>query len=285
VSVLLQRLGHEVLVANPRAVRLIYSGRTKDDELDAEALARLGRFDERLLHPVKHRSAEHQADLAVIRARDALVKVRTKLINQVRGVLKSFGTAPPKMSSESFHRQVRDLVPDELLPALGPLLDVLEQVTTRIADYDRTVENTAVTSYPETARLRKVSGVGTLTALAFVLTLEDPRRFANGRKVGSYLGLCPERAQSGEYDPQLGITKAGNPELRRLLVNCAHYIIGPFGADSDLRRFGQRLAGAGGKRARMRAAVAVARKLSAVLYRLWVSEESEYVALGYRRAA
>jgi len=123
--------------------------------------------------------------------------------------------------------------------------------------------------YPETELLRAIKGVGPITALAFVLILEDPERFSKSRQVGSFIGLTPSRDQSGEIDKQLRITKAGNPLLRRLLVGAAQYILGPFGEACDLRRFGLKLSARGGKNAKRRAVVAVARKLTVLLYRLW----------------
>ena len=127
--------------------------------------------------------------------------------------------------------------------------------------------------YPETDLLRQVEGVGALTALAFVLTLENPERFAKSRSVGAYLGLEPAQDQSGDRDPQRHISKEGDEMLRKLLVGSAHYILGPFGSDSDLRRHGEKIASRGGKNAKKRAAVAVARKLSVLLQRLWVTGE------------
>jgi len=128
--------------------------------------------------------------------------------------------------------------------------------------------------YPRTRLLRQVPGVGPVTALAFVLALADPSRFRSSRSVGAYLGLRPRRSDSGESMPELRITKAGNGAVRRLLVQCAQYILGPFGPESDLRGWGLKLAGRGGKRAKRVAVVAVARKLSVLLHRLWVSGEN-----------
>ena len=132
--------------------------------------------------------------------------------------------------------------------------------------------------YPETQWLLQVQGVGPVTALAYVLTLEEPTRFEKSRTVGAFLGLTPRRDQSGQSDKQLPITKAGNTYLRQLLVNCAHYIMGPFAQDSDLRRYGERIASRGGKNAKKRAVVAVARKLAVLLHRLW-QDQSTYQPL------
>jgi transposase len=212
--------------------------------------------------------------LAVLRARDELVQARTKLINHIRGAVKSVGERIPKMSAEAFGLKVPAAIPEGLGSALGPLVLPLRSLTDQIRQHDKWIEKVAVERYPQSGRLRQVAGVGPLTSTAYVLTLEDPRRFALSRDVGAYLGLCPKRAQSGESDPQLRISKAGNSFLRRLLVGSAQYILGPFGPDTDLRRFGKKLAQRGGKNAKKRAVVGVTRKLSVLLHRLWLTGET-----------
>jgi transposase len=271
VSRLLTHRGYEVLVANARQLRLIYASHRKSDRVDAEALARLGRLDPALLHPIQHRSAQAQADLAQLRARDCLVRTRTQLINHVRGAVKAVGGRLPASSAPAFVLKVRAHLPPELTAALAPLLTLLATITTQIRALERAIDQVARTRYPETQRLRQVAGVGPLTALCYVLTLEDPRRFRCSRAVGAYLGLCPRQDDSGARQPQLRITKRGDAMLRRLLVSGAHYILGPFGPDCDLRRWGLALAVRGGGNAKKRAVVAVARKLATVLHRLWVS--------------
>jgi transposase len=268
-----QECGHEVLVANPRKTRLIYSNKRKTDEMDAENLARLARLDPKLLYPVRHRGEGSQAHLALIRSREALVGCRTQLVNHVRGAVKSFGHRLPKCPARSFHNKAAEHVPEALLPALEPILETIGSLTERIREYDRKLETVCREHYPETDLLRQVEGVGALTALTFVLTLEDPYRFEKSRSVGAYLGLVPATNQSGEKDPQKRISKEGDEMLRRLLVGSAHYILGPFGKDSDLRRHGEKIASRGGKNAKKRAAVATARKLAVLLHRLWVTAE------------
>jgi transposase len=273
VSRLLEECGHEVLVANARRLRLIYSNKRKTDEIDAENLARLARLDPKLLYPVRHRGEQSQAHMALIRSRQALVDCRTQLVNHVRGAVKSFGHRLPKCPARTFHKRVQEHIPEALLPALEPLLEQIASLTERIRDYDRRLVAISEEHYPETALLRQVEGIGPLTALTFVLTLEDPYRFEKSRSVGAYLGLVPATDRSGDSDPQKRISKEGDEMLRKLLVGSAHYILGPFGSDSDLRRHGQKIASRGGKNAKKRAAVAVARKLSVVLHRLWVTAE------------
>ena len=273
VSRLLEECGHEVLVANSRKLRLIYANKRKTDEVDAENLARLARVDPKLLYPLKHRGEECQAHMAIIRSREALVGSRTQLVNHVRGAVKSFGARLPKCPARSFHKRAAQHIPEALRPALGPILEQIGSLTERIRRYDRKLETLCEEHYPETQLLRQVEGIGPLTALTFVLTLEDPYRFAKSRSVGAYLGLVPATDQSGERDPQKRISKEGDEMLRKLLVGSAHYILGPFGSDSDLRRHGEKIAARGGKNAKKRAAVAVARKLSVLLHRLWVTGE------------
>jgi transposase len=273
VSRLLEECGHEVLVANARKLRLIYASKQKSDEVDAENLARLARVDPRLLYPLKHRGEDAQAHMAIIRSRQALVDCRTQLVNHVRGAVKSFGARLPKCPARSFHKRASEHIPQALWPALGPILEQIASLTQRIRDYERELETISKEHYPETELLRQVEGVGTLTALTFVLTLEDPYRFEKSRSVGAYLGLVPARDRSGDRDPQKHISKEGDEMLRKLLVGSAHYILAPFGSDSDLRRHGQKIASRGAKNAKKRAAVAVARKLAVLLHSLWMSGE------------
>jgi transposase len=273
VSRLLEECGHEVLVANARKVRLIYANRRKTDEIDAENLARLARLDPKLLYPVEHRGEDSQAHMAIIRARQALIGCRTQLVNHVRGAVKSFGARLPKCPARTFHNRASEHIPEALRSALGPILEQIASLTERIHEYDRKLEAISEERYPETELLRQVEGIGPLTALAFVLTVGDPGRFAKSRSVGAYLGLVPATAQSGERDPQKRISKEGDEMLRKLLVGSAHYVLGPFGSDSDLRRHGEKIASRGGKNSKKRAAVAVARKLSVLLHSLWVTGE------------
>ncbi len=273
VSRLLEECGHEVLVANARKLRLIYANKRKTDEIDAENLARLARLDPKLLYPLKHRGEDSQAHLAIIRSREALVSCRTQLVNHVRGTVKSFGARLPKCPAVSFHNKAPEHIPEALWPALGPIVETIGSLTERIRDYDRQLETISKEHYPETNLLRQVEGIGPLTALTFVLTLENPYRFAKSRSVGAYLGLVPARDQSGDRDPQKRISKEGDEMLRKLLVSSAHYVLGPFGEDSDLRRHGEKIASRGGKNSKKRAVVAVARKLAVLLHSLWISGE------------
>ncbi|HEU0368477.1 MAG TPA: IS110 family transposase [Candidatus Acidoferrum sp.] len=273
ISRLLAELGHEVIVANARKVRLIGESRKKDDRLDAQTLARLARIDPELLCPVKHRSAQAQADLAVIRARAGLVRARTGLVNTVRGLAKSYGERLRGCNVRNMNPEKAEGLSPELQRALEPLLSAIEELSQRIGEYNERIETLAQQSYPKVALLKQIKGVGTLIALTFLLTLEDPHRFRRSRDVGCYLGLQPGRRNSGQSEPQLHISKEGDPYLRTLLVQGAQHILGPFGVDCDLRRWGLKLAERGGRNGKKRAIVATARKLAVLLHHLWVSGE------------
>lgn len=274
MSRLLADLGHEVYVANPRRLRAIYENENKSDRVDAQYLARIGRLDPTLLYPLRHRSAETQADLTVLRSRAALVKVRANLANFMRGVVKSAGGRIPTCETRYLARTAELHLPAELVAALSPLVSTIADLDVRITAYDKQIEEMAKERYPETELLRQVPRVGSITATTFVLTVEDPTRFPRARVMGSYLGLRPRQGDSGMLKPQLRITKAGDRHLRSLLVECAQQILGRLGPDTDLKRWGLKLAERGGKSAKKRAVIAVARKLSVLLLRLWVTGEA-----------
>jgi transposase len=273
VSRLLTELGHEVLVAHAQKVELITKSNRKDDRHDARTLARVARIDPELLGPVRHRSAKAQIHLTVIRARAELVSARTALVNAARGLAKSYGERLPKCGTYQVNEKLAAGLSTELREVLEPLLKEIESLNERIQEYDERMEKIAQEVYPEVSLLKQVKGVGTQIALSYVLTIEDPYRFEKSREVGCFLGLKPGRRNSGKSEPQKHISKEGDRYLRTMMVQGAHYILGPFGEDSDLRRWGRKLAERGGKNAKKRAVVAVARKLAVLLHRLWVSGE------------
>jgi transposase len=280
VSRLLRDAGMEVIVANARKLRAIYQNERKSDELDARMLAKIARMDPEMLHPVTHGSETSQRDLLLIKLRDNLVRQRVNLINGVRGALKSLGIRLSLTTTQASVRRVREeLVEHEgLAVRIEPLLAVLESLNEQIAGYDGMIAKAVEERCPQAGKLQIIGGVGPITALCFVLSIEDPGRFEDARDVGAYLGLVPRRDQSGNTDKQLPISKAGNGYLRRLLVQCAQHVLGPFGADSDLRRYGLKLAERGGKAAKKRATIAVARKLAVLMLTLW-QKRAEYEPL------
>lgn len=260
-------------MANARRLRMIYGNDRKSDKVDARTLARVARLDRTLLYPITHRGEAAQRHMALLRGRDGLVRARSRLVSQVRGLAKSFGERRPACDAHGFHRKRKDALPLPLQGVVEPILSVLAVLSAPIDAYDKKIAELCEDAYPETGLLRQVKGVGPVTALGFVLAIEDPGRFHRSRDVGGYLGLVPRQAQSGALDPQLRITKAGNTFVRRLLVGAAQYILGPFGEACALREWGLRLAAGGSKRAKKRAVVAVARKLSVLLHRLWATGE------------
>ena len=270
-------IGHEVIVANARKLKLITENNQKSDSVDPRLLSKLGCLNASWLHPVYQRKQESHNDLLLVRSREALVEARTALINHVRGCVKAFGCRIRQCDADRFVEVAQAEVPEALRSTLCGVLASLAEMNEQIYAYECQIEHLCQTKYRETSWLRQVSGVGAITALAFRLTIDDAERFQRSRDVGSYLGLVPASRQSGKRDPQLGITKAGDELVRKLLVNCAHHILGPRGQDSDLQRWGRNLlqAGqkAGKKGARQRAAAAVARKLAVVLHRLWVTKQ------------
>jgi transposase len=274
ISRLLTELGHEVIVANARNLRMISQSDGKNDRADARMLARLARVGPDLLSPIEHRSKEVQADLSVIRAREVAVTTRTKLINAVRGFVKTFGQRLPSMDSSSFAKKAPDACPWVLQEAVSPLLRLISQLTIEIRGYDRVIAKKAKDRYPNSDVICSIPGVGALTALTMVLIMNnDPKRFTRSRSVGCYFGLRPGQRESGQSAPQLGITKTGDHIFRRLATQSAQYILGPFGKDCALRRWGLSLTVRGGKNGKKRAVVAVARKLVVLMHRLWVTQQ------------
>jgi transposase len=285
VSRFLRDLGMEVIVANPRKLRAIYCNDRKSDERDARMLAKLARVDPDLLYPIQHGSEQAQRDLLQVKLRDNLVRQRVDIISSVRFTLKSLGIRLPSPSSASFVKTARKCLAQEhgeVLNMIEPSLCVLEVMTRQIYELDGAIERLCEERYPVTRRLRAIRGVGPITALCFVLLIEDPARFAKPREVGAYLGLVPKRDQSGAVDKKLGISKAGNAYMRRLLISASQYILGPFGEECDLKAHGQRLAERGGRGAKNKAVVATARKLAVVMLTLW-QREADYQPI--RRAA
>jgi len=273
-SRLLEELGHEVIVANPRNLRLISESDSKNDRADAWKLAKLAQVGPELLSPIRHRSQKSQHDLALIRARECAVQARTKLVNAMRGIVKSSGYRLPSCSTGVFAGKVKEQCPESLKMALLPLARMVDGLTKEIRLYDRMVRTKARQEYPETKVIQTIYGVGPVTALSFVLILDnDKTRFRKSRDVGCYVGLRPKQQDSGSISRQLGISKAGDRLLRKLAVQCAQHVLGPFGKDSALRRWGLMLAVRGGKNAKKRAIVAVARKLVILMHRVWVSQQ------------
>jgi len=271
ISRFLTAQGMQVTVANARKLRAIYQNDRKCDRFDAQMLAKLLRADPDLLSPIRHGSEQAQKDLVAIKIRDSLVRQRTHIVASVRGVIKSMGLRIPASSSESFHRKAEIFLGEHpaLEPAITPVLISLKSLTEQIRFYDKTIEQAVRERHPQAAMFQKIPSIGPITSMAFVLCIEDPTRFKDPRDVGAYLGLVPRRDQSGGTDKQLPISKAGNKYLRQLLVQCAQYLLGHFGPDCALRQQGLKLAAKGGRAAKKKAVIAVARKLAVTMIAMW----------------
>jgi len=230
-------------------------------------------MDPGLLRPIRHRSEEAQKDLLTIRIRSALLEARTGLVNAARGLTKATGERLASCDADQMNVEKLEGLPAELRESLKPLVEQVESLTEKIKECDGKIEQIARDRYPETKLLRQVSGVGPLIALTFILTIEDKERFEKSRDVGCYVGLRPKQSESGERQPELRITKEGDVYLRKLLVQGAHGVMAERAPDTDLKRWGTKLAGRGGKNAKKRALVAVARKLAILLHHLWVTAE------------
>lgn len=280
ISRLLAERGMEVFVANSRKLRMIYTNERKSDKVDARMLARIVRLDPELLHPVRHGSEQSQMDLLSIKMRDTLVRQRASIIGSARACLKALGVRLPCTSTDSFARQARVRLAErtDLLTLIEPSLLALDSLCTQIAQYDKGITKTAKDRYPQAEKLQAIAGIGPITSLSFVLIVEDPARFKDPRDIGAFLGLVPRRDQSGASDKQLPISKTGNRYLRGLLVQASQYLLGHFGPDCDLRRYGIKLTARGGKGAKKKAVIAVARKLGVVMLTLW-QKQSDYEPL------
>ena len=275
ISRLIESNGCSCLVANARKLRAIYQNDRKSDELDARMLAKLARVDPDLLSPIQHGSETRQTHRLSITLRDSLVRRRADIISTIRFSLKSLGVRIPACATSCFAGRCRGELEDTpLLETVETSLQALDGLNSQIKALDKQIRRTAAEHYPQTRLLEQIAGVGPITSLSFVLAIGDPARFKDSRDVGAYLGLVPRRDQSGQNDKQLPISKAGNQEMRRLLVQCAQYILGRFGPDCDLRRYGLNLAAKGGRSAKRKAVVAVARKLAVLMLVLWKTGQS-----------
>ena len=271
ISRFLAAEGMSVTVANARKLRAIYQNDRKCDELDARMLAKLLRVDRDLLSPIEHGTEQLQKDLVTIKIRDSLVRQRVHIIATVRGVIKSLGLRIPSTSTESFHLKAESFFTEhpEYGSAITPALISIKSLTEQIRVYEKQIQKAAKDHHPEAIRLQQIPSIGPITSMAFVLSIGDPKRFEDPRDVGAYLGLVPRRDQSGGTDKQLPISKAGNRYLRCLLVQCAQYLLGHFGPECALREQGLLLAARGGKAAKKKAVIAIARKLAVMMMAMW----------------
>jgi transposase len=266
---LLRDLGQEVVIVHPRRLRLIAESTMKTDAIDAEILARVSRFDVALLRPVYQRSEEAQILRTRLRARASLVKSRTALINSVRGSLRSLGYRMAGCPAACFAARWAKLeLPEEIGECLGPVVDTIGELTQRLHGLEKQL---AVESRSDELmeRLQTVPGVGPIMSLAYVGWMDQADRFAKSRDVAACLGLRPKVRTSGGHVKRGPITREGEAEMRRLLVQSAHACL-RCRRDSALKQWGEQLVERIGKR---KALVAIARKIAVILHRLWVSGE------------
>ena len=267
---LLCALGHEVVVVNPRRLRLIAESTLKSDRIDAEILARLSRFDLELLRPVYQRSPAGQELRTKIRVRSTLVRTRVALINQIKGTLRSQGVRFSSMTASSFVAKWGEAkIPRAMRALLEPLVGAIGELTDRIEAVQR--ELVALSRSDELLeRLQEVPGVGPLVSVSFLAWVDRVDRFKKSRDVGACLGLRPAVRASGGSLHSGHISREGDKEMRWLLVQAAHAALAVH-RDSALKRWGESLANQAGKK---KAIVAMARKLAVLLHRLWVTGES-----------
>lgn len=270
VSRLIAGHGHDVVVCSPRRVRLIAESTNKNDREDAEVLAHLVRLDPAFLKPIQHRSEEAQRSRAKLLVRRALIDARTSWINQVRGILRSFGFRVAGKNADTFASRV-DLMklPTELALVLEPLLQQIDLVSDQIERCNNELEELGA-SIPEVAHLAEIPGVGLIVALYFVLTIDDPTKFRRSRDVPAFFGLRPSMRESADVSSYGRITKEGDPEMRRLLVQAALALMNSK-RDTALKRWATELEA---RRGKAKARVALARKLAVLMHRLWVTGET-----------
>ena len=209
VSRILIELGLDVIVADSRQLKLITQSRRKTDRRDAELLARLAASDRDLLRPIQHRGEAAQQVMTMLRARDGVVRLRAALVNQVRGSLKSHGYRLQGGSTQAIHKRIKDL-PEELQPALAPLLDLCGAATARIKEYDLKLEKLAEDRFPETRGMREVQGVGLLTSLSVSLVLQDPRREHDRRRLPRQRAIGHRRGADHGADRARGRRRHGD---------------------------------------------------------------------------
>jgi transposase len=268
-----EELGHEVIVANPRKLHLISKNEHKNDARDARLLAEVGQLQPHLLYPVRLRGDDCQRVRVLMAARRQLVDQRVASVNFVRAQLRTLGIKSPRCSTRTFAKRIREFIPEDLRVALEPILEQTQALSGQIDHYDTLVEKLGETEFAGAQVVRQIPGVGAVLSLAYVTTLESPEHFKRSRDVGAWVGLTPKQCQTGDKDPQMRISKCGDAELRRLLVSAATWILGPFGPDCDLRRFGERIRARGDQTSRSKARIAVARKLAGVMHKLWKTGE------------
>jgi transposase len=241
----------------------------KSDVNDAESLAQLCRTG--WFKAVHMKAGATHIDRAALKIRAQLFTSRNAFANQLRGMLKLFGLRMGSVTTPNKRRERLDALfgqqPD-LRGVFMPLVECIEALEAQLVKSAKLLDTRAA-SDPVCLRLMSVPGVGPITALTFKSSIEDPERFARSSDAGAYAGLVPRRNQSGERDYNGHISKAGDPMLRSALYEAANNLLVRVKRPFALQTWGRKLAETKGHK---RARIAVARKLAALLHRLWQSE-------------
>jgi len=264
----LRNVGLDVVCLDARHARAALKMQiNKTDQNDAEGLAQIVRTG--WFRAVHVKSFDSHRVRALLGARTQLVGMTTRLSNHIRGVLKTFGLLPGAMRGLPFDRKVEALLVEHADVALivQPMLVAWRQLRVQIKAFDKAIRK-LVRSNTTCRLLMSVPGIGVLSALAYVSTVEDPERFARSRSVGAHLGLTPRQYQSGEVDRSGRISKCGDNLARTLLYEAAGVVLSRVKRDSGLKIWAQAIAKRSGSG---KAKVALARKLSVILHSIWRS--------------
>lgn len=241
----------------------------KTDQSDAEGLAQIMRTG--WYRAVHVKSFDSHRARALLGARAQLVGMTTRLSNHIRGVLKTFGMLPGTMRGMRFDRRVETMLADrpDIAPIVAPMLNAWRQLREQISSFDKAVR-LLIKQSPTCRLLMGVPGIGALSVLAYVSTVEDPARFARSRAVGAHMGLTPRKYQSGEIDRSGRISRCGDALARTLMYEAAVVILTRVKRGSRLKEWALAIARRSGSG---KARVALARKLTVILHSIWRSGE------------
>ena len=275
-------MGFKTFVANPCRLRMITESMTKNDKNDARTLARIALADVELLHPVKLRDDEHQKMLNLHEIRDQLIKERTAEIQQIRNIAKSMGFRIPDCQAEYFHNFDRKPWPKDLNDIVWPLMKSLKNKAVTIKTVEKQMKRVAKADVfkVQVDRLMEIPNIGFLTATCFIaVTGGNMDKFNKPRDIGPWLGVSPRQDQSGNVDRQCHITKAGSSILRWKLSECAQRMLQDRSQDTDFKLKGLRICARGGKIAKRKAVIAVARGLAVLMVAMLKKPNVEYVPI------
>mgnify|MGYP001815055186 FL=1 len=263
----LDRLGLPVICIDARHAKAALKMQiNKSDRNDAAGIARI--MQTGWYREVRAKALDSHAIKALLVGRALLVKIKRDLENQIRGLLKNLGLVIGRAKMNTFASRAKELIKDKpaLVAVVEPLLKAREVIEQQVADLDRKVMRLA-RSEPQVRRFMTAPGIGPITALCYLATIDDPVRFNKSRNVGAYVGLTTRRYASGEIDWTGRISKCGDKLLRSYLFEAANVLLTRVAKWSTLKAWGMRIAKRSGIR---KAKVAVARKLAVILHRMWI---------------